>query len=81
MQINPIIIVKINPVRRPEFLKASGIARIPVPKLPFSRWIIVSVFLKNIEIILMRIGVEIMALKQMIVISEYGTVLADYLLC
>jgi len=34
------------PTSKPEFLIASGIARMPVPMLPFKRWTIVSQFLK-----------------------------------
>lgn len=46
--------VAIVPVTRPLLQKALGIARIPVPKLPFSRWINVSVFLKRIIIFMKR---------------------------
>lgn len=34
------------PTANPAFLKASGIAKIPVPTFPFRRWIIVSQFLQ-----------------------------------
>lgn len=40
----PIIMVPKSPTYKPAFLKASGIARMPVPILPFNRWIIVSKF-------------------------------------
>lgn len=35
------------PTRRPEFLIASGMARMPVPMLPFKRWKIVSQLLER----------------------------------
>ena len=35
------------PTTSPEFLMASGIARIPVPMFPFNKCMIVSQFLKN----------------------------------
>ncbi len=35
------------PTARPEFLMASGMARMPVPMLPFRRWSMVSQFLKK----------------------------------
>ena len=35
------------PNQMPEFLRASGMANIPVPMFPFSRWMIVSQFLKR----------------------------------
>lgn len=41
----PISIVPTLPMSRPELKKALGIAKIPVPKLPFSKWIRVSEFL------------------------------------
>jgi hypothetical protein len=37
----------IEPTSKPAFLNASGIANIPVPIFPFSRWTIVSQFLLN----------------------------------
>jgi hypothetical protein len=37
------------PTQRPEFLKAEGIEKIPVPILPLRKWIIVSKFLKIID--------------------------------
>lgn len=39
--------VETIPVAIPEYLKASGIARIPVPRHPLSKWIRVSAFLKK----------------------------------
>lgn len=35
--------VPITPKIKPPFLKANGIARIPVPSAPFMKWISVSV--------------------------------------
>lgn len=43
----PIKIVAMTPVTRPLLWNAFGIASIPVPKLPFSKWINVSVFLRT----------------------------------
>lgn len=43
----PIRIVQTNPFKRPAFLKASGIAKIPVPNEPFNMCIKVSVFLEK----------------------------------
>lgn len=42
----PITIVQIKPFNIPAFLKASGIAKIPVPKEPLSICINVSTFLQ-----------------------------------
>jgi hypothetical protein len=39
---NPIKRVPIIPRASPALLKANGIARTPVPKLPFAKWIKVS---------------------------------------
>ena len=44
-------IVPTKPITSPALKKALGMARIPVPKLPFSRWISVSVFLWENEVI------------------------------
>lgn len=41
----------IEPTSKPAFLNASGIANIPVPIFPLSRWTIVSQFLLNEQII------------------------------
>lgn len=43
----PISIVPTVPTRSPELQKALGIARIPVPKLPLSKWMSVSEFLQT----------------------------------
>ena len=43
----PIKKVATKPKKRPALRKANGIARIPVPKLPFSRWISVSASLSQ----------------------------------
>jgi hypothetical protein len=45
VQMNPIANVATTPNARPAFLKAIGIAKIPDPKLPLSRWIKVSISL------------------------------------
>ena len=37
------------PTSRPEFFIASGIANIPVPMLPFNKWIIASQLLKKVN--------------------------------
>lgn len=42
VQMNPMAKVATTPNVRPAFLKAIGIAKIPDPKLPLSRWIKVS---------------------------------------
>lgn len=47
IQRSPMMIVAITPTMYPALWKARGIARIPVPKLPFSRWSMVSELLKN----------------------------------
>lgn len=47
IQRNPMINVAIMPITYPALKNAFGIARIPVPKLPFSRWSMVSALLKN----------------------------------
>lgn len=47
VQINPIANVANRPKNKPALRKANGIARIPVPKLPFNRWINVSKFLQQ----------------------------------
>lgn len=47
VQMPPIIKVAIKPKNRPAFLKAIGMANIPLPKDPFSKWIRVSKSLKN----------------------------------
>lgn len=47
-QMMPIKTVPSVPTVNPAFLKASGIAKIPVPMLPFSKWIIVSQFLYEV---------------------------------
>lgn len=47
VQIIPKSDVHTRPTTQPEFLNASGIAKIPVPIFPFNKWIIVSKFLKN----------------------------------
>ena len=39
---NPMAKVATTPNANPAFMKAIGIARIPDPKLPFSKWIKVS---------------------------------------
>lgn len=44
----PIMIVPIDPTKYPELWKAFGIARIPVPRDPFSKWKRVSEFLQGI---------------------------------
>lgn len=41
------IAVDTIPVAIPEFLNASGIARIPVPRHPLSKWMRVSAFLEK----------------------------------
>lgn len=46
----PIRIVQTNPFKRPAFLKASGIAKIPVPSEPFNICIKVSIFLERDKI-------------------------------
>lgn len=48
VQTNPMKIVPIAPVIYPEFLNAFGMAKIPVPKDPLSKWKSVSQFLKYI---------------------------------
>jgi hypothetical protein len=42
VQMNPMAKVATTPNARPAFLKAIGIAKMPDPKLPLSRWIKVS---------------------------------------
>lgn len=44
IQIIPMADKPNNPPYRPAFLKASGIARIPVPIFPLTKWINVSTF-------------------------------------
>lgn len=44
---NPMRIVPTTPISNPAFRKASGIARIPVPRLHFKRCIKVSPFLEQ----------------------------------
>lgn len=46
VQSSPMTTVAIKPITYPALWKAFGIARIPVPKLPFSKWSNVSAFLK-----------------------------------
>ena len=43
--------VPTKPITSPAFKKALGMARIPVPKLPFSKWISVSVFLREEKVV------------------------------
>ena len=65
-QIIPIITVVIRPNITPPFLNAFGMAKIPLPKHAFKRWVRVSPSLleKNIKII-NRTGMDSM-LKQII---------------
>ena len=52
MQLTQMMLITTRPIlptRRPEFLMASGMARIPVPMLPFKRWTMVSQFLKRMH--------------------------------
>lgn len=44
VHITPIKSVPKSPTYRPAFLNAAGIARIPVPMFPLSKWISVSIF-------------------------------------
>lgn len=45
----PISKVETSPLNSPAFLKASGIAKIPVPKAPLSKCTSVSLFLQERE--------------------------------
>jgi hypothetical protein len=56
VQTNPISIVPNRPTTHPAFLNASGMAKIPVPMLPFRRWIIVSKFEVGCSSFLLNIG-------------------------
>ena len=64
VQIKPTMNVAIRPNTRPAFEKANGIARIPLPKLPFSRWTSVSqsLSLKNDNYKLDRIVLRLIRL-------------------
>lgn len=56
VQITPIIMVPNSPITHPAFRNASGIARIPVPILPFSRCTIVSKLLVGCSMFRLQIG-------------------------
>lgn len=47
VQMKPMTTVPIAPTIYPEWLNAFGMANIPVPNDPFSKWINVSIFLYN----------------------------------
>jgi len=47
VQTAPKSAVHTKPTTHPEFLNASGIAKIPVPIFPFNKWIMVSKFLNK----------------------------------
>lgn len=55
---NPMAKVATTPNASPAFMKAIGIARIPDPKLPFSKWIKVSRSLKTRESDAMNRGTQ-----------------------